>query len=219
MNFSLRPASQGNDSAPDPGAPPSWTDCSITCKHRALHNGHSSAIVWLTGLSGAGKSTIAKELERTLFQNSIQTYVLDGDTLRQGLNANLGFSPDDRSENIRRVGEVARLMADAGLVVITAFISPYQADRNRAREIALEGGFEFIECFVDAPLEVCEQRDLKQLYKKARAGKIKDFTGIDAPYERPTDPELVIRTDKQTVAESVAQIVDLLLPRIRCLAD
>lgn len=219
MNFPLHPAYQGNDSTPNPGDAPLRTERSITCKHRALRNSHSSAIVWLTGLSGAGKSTIARELERTLFQNSIQTYVLDGDTLRQGLNANLGFSPEDRAENIRRVGEVARLMADAGLVVITAFISPYQADRTRARGLALDGGFEFIECFVDAPLEVCEQRDPKQLYEKARAGEIKHFTGIDAPYEVPSDPDLVIHTDQQTIAESVTQIADFLLPRIRCLAD
>ena len=171
--------------------------------------------MWFTGLSGAGKSTIAKELERTLFCRSIQTYVLDGDNIRHGLNANLGFSPEDRAENIRRIGEVANIMADAGIVVITAFISPYRVDRNRARKTALESGRDFFECFIHAPLAICEQRDPKQFYKRARAGEIKHFTGIDAPYEIPEDPDLVIRTDKQTIDESVAQILDFLLPRIR----
>ena len=145
----------------------------------------------------------------------MHAYILDGDNIRHGLNSNLGFSPEDRVENIRRVGEVAKLMADAGTVVITAFISPYRMDRRRAREIALEGKAEFIEVFVDAPLEVCEQRDPKKLYKKARAGEIRDFTGIDAPYEAPEDPEIVVRTDQQSVEESVATILEQLLPRLR----
>jgi adenylylsulfate kinase len=145
----------------------------------------------------------------------MHTYVLDGDNIRHGLNSNLGFSPEDRVENIRRVSEVAKLMADAGAVVITAFISPYRMDRSRAREIALEGNAEFIEVFVDAPLEVCERRDPKDLYKKARAGEIQEFTGIDAPYEAPEDPEIVVRTDEQTVDESVATILEQLLPRLR----
>ena len=148
----------------------------------------------------------------------MHTYVLDGDNLRHGLNANLGFAPEERAENIRRVSEVAKLMADAGTVVITSFISPYRADRTRARAIALQAGAEFVEIFVDAPLAVCEQRDPKGLYEKARAGKLKGFTGIDAPYEPPEDPEIVIRTDVQTRAECVDQILAVLLPRLR-LAD
>src|SRR6266403_2056288 len=147
-----------------------WTEEKITARERALRTGHRGAVIWLTGLSGAGKSTIAQSLERDLFHRGMHTYVLDGDNIRHGLTSNLGFSPDDRMENIRRVSEVAKLMADAGTVVITAFISPYRMDRRRAREIALEGNAEFIEVFVDAPLAVCEARDPKNLYKKARAG-------------------------------------------------
>jgi bifunctional enzyme CysN/CysC len=192
-----------------------WTEGKITARERALRSGHRGAVVWLTGLSGAGKSTIAQVLERELFHRAVHTYVLDGDNIRHGLNSNLGFAPEDRVENIRRVSEVARLMADAGTVVVTAFISPYRMDRRRAREIALEGNAEFIEVFVDAPLEVCETRDPKNLYKKARAGEIRDFTGIGAPYEAPEDPEIVVHTDQQTVDESVATILEQLLPRLR----
>ena len=192
-----------------------WTEGKITASARAIRSGHRGAVIWLTGLSGAGKSTIAQALERELFQRAMHTYVLDGDNIRHGLNSNLGFSPDDRVENIRRVSEVAKLMADAGTVVITAFISPYRMDRSRAREIALEGSSEFIEVFVDAPLEVCEARDPKNLYKKARAGQIREFTGIDAPYEAPEDPEIIVHTDRQTVDESVAAILEQLLPRLR----
>ena len=141
--------------------------------------------------------------------------MLDGDNLRHGLNANLGFSPEDRAENIRRVGEVAKLMADAGTVVITSFISPYRADRARARTIALQAGAEFVEIFVDAPLAVCEARDPKGLYEKARAGKLKGFTGIDAPYEAPEDPEIAVRTGEQSAAESVSRILAELIPRLR----
>src|SRR5204862_7210807 len=149
------------------------------------------------------------------FNRGMHTYVLDGDNVRHGLNSNLGFSPEDRVENIRRVSEVARLMADSGVVVVTAFISPYRVDRRRAREIVLEGNAEFIEVFVDAPLEVCEARDPKHLYKKARAGQIREFTSITAPYEPPEDPEIVVRTDQQTVDKSVATILEQLLPRLR----
>ena len=192
-----------------------WTEGKITARERGIRSGHRGAVIWLTGLSGAGKSTIAQSLERELFHRGMHTYVLDGDNIRHGLNSNLGFSPDDRVENIRRVSEVAKLMADAGTVVITAFISPYRMDRSRAREIALEGNAEFIEVFVDAPLEVCEARDPKNLYKKARAGQIREFTGIDAPYEAPEDPEIVVHTDRQSVDESVATILEQLLPRLR----
>jgi bifunctional enzyme CysN/CysC len=192
-----------------------WSESEITSERRALRNQHRGAVIWLTGLSGAGKSTIARALERELFRLSMHTYVLDGDNLRHGLNANLGFAPEDRAENIRRVSEVAKLMADAGTVVITSFISPYRADRARARAIALQAGAEFVEIFVDAPLEVCEERDPKGLYQKARAGKLKGFTGIDAPYEAPEDPEIVVRTAEQTAAECVAQILTELIPRLR----
>jgi bifunctional enzyme CysN/CysC len=192
-----------------------WTEGKIDAGARAIRAGHRGAVIWLTGLSGAGKSTIAQSLERELFHRGMHTYVLDGDNIRHGLNSNLGFSPDDRVENIRRVSEVAKLMADAGTVVVTAFISPYRMDRSRAREIALEGNAEFIEVFVDAPLEVCEARDPKSLYKKARAGQIREFTGIDAPYEAPGDPEIVVHTDQQSVDESVATILEQLLPRLR----
>ena len=191
-----------------------WSESEITAERRALRNQHRGAVVWLTGLSGAGKSTIARALEKELFQLSMHTYVLDGDNLRHGLNANLGFAPEDRAENIRRVSEVAKLMADAGTVVITSFISPYRADRARARAIALQAGAEFVEVFVDAPLAVCEGRDPKGLYRKARAGKLKGFTGIDAPYEPPDDPEIVVRTGEQSAAECVDQILAA-LPRLR----
>lgn len=191
-----------------------WSEGEITAAARAARNGHKGAVVWLTGLSGAGKSTISTALERELFKRGMHCYVLDGDNVRHGLNANLGFSPEDRVENIRRVAEVARLMSDAGVIVLTAFISPYRTDRNRAREIALEGGTDFVEVFVDAPLQVCESRDPKDLYKKARAGQIKQFTGIDAPYEAPEDPEIIVHTDKSSVAESVTIILETLLPRV-----
>jgi bifunctional enzyme CysN/CysC len=192
-----------------------WVEGKITAQDRAARTGHRGAVVWFTGFSGAGKSTIAQALERELFGRGMQTYVLDGDNIRHGLNSNLGFSPEDRVENIRRVSEVAKLMADSGIIAITAFISPYRMDRRRAREIALEGNAEFVEVFVDAPLEVCEARDPKNLYKKARAGEIRQFTGIDAPYEPPEDAEIVVRTDKQTVNESVATILEGLLPRLK----
>lgn len=192
-----------------------WVEGKITAQTRAARTGHRGAVVWFTGLSGAGKSTIAQALERELFARGMQTYVLDGDNIRHGLNSNLGFSPEDRVENIRRVSEVAKLMADSGVVAITAFISPYRMDRRRAREIALEGNAEFVEVFVDAPLEVCEARDPKNLYKKARAGEIREFTGIDAPYEPPEDAEIIVRTDRQTVNESVATILEGLLPRLK----
>jgi bifunctional enzyme CysN/CysC len=192
-----------------------WSEAKITRRERAAQMGHRGAVIWFTGLSGAGKSTIAQALERDLFRRGIHTYVLDGDNVRHGLNSNLGFSPEDRVENIRRVSEVAKLMADSGVVVVTAFISPYRMDRQRAREIALEGRAEFIEVFVDAPLEVCEARDPKSLYKKARAGEIREFTGIDAPYELPEDPEIVVHTDRQTVEESISTILEQLLPRLK----
>ncbi len=177
----------------------------VTAEARTQHNGHRGGVLWLTGLSASGKSTLAVELERQLFARDYQVYVLDGDNIRHGLNANLGFSPEDRSENIRRVGEVAALFARAGFIALTAFISPYRSDRQRAREAA-EGDFH--EIFVDADLAVCEERDPKGLYKRARDGEIPDFTGISAPYEPPEDPELAVDTVNQDVATCVELIVD-----------
>ena len=180
----------------------------VTTAQRELRNGHLGCVLWLTGLSGAGKSTIANELERELFNFGRHVYVLDGDNIRHGLGSNLGFSPKDRTENIRRVGEVAKLFADAGVVCITAFISPYREDRDLVRKIMPAG--RFIEVFVNAPLEVCEQRDPKGLYAKARAKEIKEFTGISAPYEAPAAAEIELRTDQLTVPESVAKILEYL---------
>jgi bifunctional enzyme CysN/CysC len=180
----------------------------VTPAQRALRGGHSGYIVWLTGLSGSGKSTISTELERELFNLGKHAYVLDGDNVRHGLNRDLGFSPEDRKENIRRIGQVAALFADAGLICITAFISPYRSDRDLVR--AMVPGGRFVEVHVNAPVEVCEQRDPKGLYAKARAGEIKEFTGVSAPYEAPLQPEVGLRTDQLTVAESVARLVEYL---------
>lgn len=192
-----------------------WSEGNVTKEQRFVRNGHKGAVVWLTGLSGSGKSTISTAIERELFNLGIHTYVLDGDNVRHGLNSNLGFSPEDRVENIRRVAEVARLLADVGIVVITAFISPYQADRRKARAIACEAGVDFFEVYVSASVEVCERRDPKGLYKRARSGEIKEFTGISAPYEAPDSPEVVVETDGQTVGESVLRILEFLRPRVR----
>jgi bifunctional enzyme CysN/CysC len=192
-----------------------WSEGTVLPRNRHLRNGHRGAVVWLTGLSGSGKSALSREVERELFNAGRHVYVLDGDNIRHGLNANLGFSPEDRVENIRRVAEVASLMADAGLIVITAFISPYRQDRRRAREIALEGGHEFVEVYVDAPLDVCEKRDVKGLYARARSGEVAEFTGISAPYEAPDNPEVVVHTDKQNVQESAATVLEFVLPRVR----
>lgn len=169
--------------------------------------------IWLTGLSAAGKSTLAFALERILIEAGHPCYVLDGDNIRHGLNNNLGFSAEDRTENIRRVAEVAKLMNDAGLIVITAFISPFRADRDRARTIIGEGVFK--EVFVDAALNVCEERDPKGLYKKARAGQIPEFTGISSPYEAPLNPELVIASTTQSKAASLTALVDFVRPMLR----
>jgi adenylylsulfate kinase len=168
-------------------------------------------ILWLTGLSGAGKSTIAVELEHALLENGHHAYVLDGDNIRHGLNKNLGFSPEDRSENIRRIGEVAKLFCDANLITITAFISPYRQDRDNVRAIQRVG--EFIEVFVKCPIDVCEARDTKGLYKKARTGEIKEFTGISAPYEEPINPEIILDTSKIALEECVRTILGYLEER------
>jgi bifunctional enzyme CysN/CysC len=185
-----------------------WSHGKVTTRQRELRNGHLGCVLWLTGLSSAGKSTIATELERELFNLGRHAYVLDGDNIRHGLGSDLGFSPKDRTENIRRVGEVAKLFLDAGVICITAFISPYRADRDLVRKLI--PAERFIEVYVNAPLEVCEKRDPKGLYVKARAKQIKEFTGISAPYEPPVNPEIELRTDKQTIAECVARILEYL---------
>lgn len=177
----------------------------ITNTQRISRNGHKGGVLWFTGLSGAGKSTIAMAVEQELFRRGYQTYVLDGDNVRRGLNSNLSFSPEDRAENIRRVGEVAALFADSGQVVVTAFISPYRSDRRRARAAAKDG---FHEIYIQASLETCEKRDPKGLYRRARTGEITEFTGVTAPYETPESPELTIDTDHLTIEESVAAVLD-----------
>jgi bifunctional enzyme CysN/CysC len=192
-----------------------WSEGTIDQRIRMERNGHRGMVVWFTGLSGSGKSTLARALETNLFNRHMQVYVLDGDNVRQGLNSNLGFAPGDRVENIRRVAEVAKLMADAGMIVITSLISPYRADRSRARNVILRDDLEFVEVHVSAPLQVCERRDPKSLYKRARAGEIRDFTGIDAPYEEPENPEITIHTDRESVKESVGRLLDFLIPRLQ----
>ncbi len=182
-----------------------WHAHTVTRGERAEKFGHRGCTVWLTGLSGSGKSTLANALDDALWQRGVRSYVLDGDNVRHGLNKDLGFSPEDRAENIRRIGEVAKLFTDAGLVNVTAFISPYREDRDRARSIQGEG--DFIEVYVRASLEACEARDTKGLYAKARAGQIREFTGISAPYEEPEKPELIVETEGRTVAESLGDIL------------
>ena len=185
-----------------------WHPHKVSKEDRQRIKGHKSAIIWFTGLSGSGKSTLANELEYRLNKLGIHTFLLDGDNVRHGLNSDLGFSPEDREENIRRVGEVAKLFVDAGLVVLVSFISPYRKDRRRARSLVEPD--EFIEVYVKCPLEVAEQRDPKGLYKKAREGVIQDFTGISAPYEEPENPEIIVETDKLTIDESVRKIFNYL---------
>lgn len=180
-------------------------------KHERIKKyGYKPAVLWFTGLSGSGKSTLASSVEEVLFYKyHCHTYILDGDNIRAGLNKDLGFSEADRRENIRRIAEVAKLFVDAGLIVLTAFISPYRRERQMARELVEEG--EFIEIFVRCPLQVCEQRDVKGLYQKARKGEIKNFTGIDDPYEEPENPEIVVETHKYTIEECTNQITSYLL--------
>ncbi len=185
----------------------SWSEGEITRESRVQHFGHRGAVIWLTGLSGSGKSTISIALEKTLFQRGVASYVLDGDNLRHGLCSDLGFSDKDRHENIRRAGEAARLMAEAGLVVVTALISPFHKDRQKVREICHNAGIPFSEIYINTPLEICEKRDPKNLYKKARAGEIKGFTGIDAPYEAPEKADLEIQTAHLSVDESVMELM------------
>lgn len=187
-----------------------WHDGEIARKDRNQLLGQQGATLWFTGLSGSGKSTIAVALEQALFQRSKLSYRLDGDNIRLGINKNLGFSADDRSENIRRIGEIAKLFVDSGVIALSSFISPYRADRDRVRELHAESNFAFIEVFVDCSLAEAEARDPKGLYRKARAGEIKNFTGIDDPYEAPTQPEIHLHTDKMTLEEEVDVIMDYL---------
>lgn len=182
-----------------------WHEHHVSKEERAKLKNQKPCILWFTGLSGSGKSTIANALDNKLHQLGQHTYLLDGDNVRHGLNKNLGFSPEDRTENIRRIGEVAKLFVDGGIIVMTAFISPYQADRAMVRNLV--GNGEFLEIFVDTPLEVCEQRDPKGLYKKARAGEIKNFTGLDAPYEAPEAAEVTINTAEAEIEQCTEQII------------
>lgn len=185
-----------------------WHDSEVMKEERQNRNNHKSAVIWFTGLSGSGKSTLSVALEKALYEQHIHSYRLDGDNVRHGLNSNLGFSPEDRKENIRRIGEVGKLMVDAGIVTMTAFISPYKEDRDDVRSILEDK--EFIEVYTKCSLDECEARDPKGLYKKARTGEIKEFTGIDAPYEAPSNPEILIDTEKQDVDESVDVIISYL---------
>jgi adenylyl-sulfate kinase len=184
-------------------------EAGVTRQMHAALKRQKPCILWFTGLSGSGKSTTANALELRLFQMGFHTHLLDGDNIRHGLNKDLDFSAEGRVENIRRIGEVAKLFVDAGLMVITAFISPFRSDRQMVRELVGPG--EFMEIYIDAPLDVCERRDPKGLYKKARAGKILNFTGIDSPYEAPDSPELVLHSDRAPVEQCVAEIIEYLL--------
>lgn len=182
-----------------------WHAGMVTKTDRETISGHKGCTIWMTGLSGSGKSTLAVALEKKLWDRGVRAYVLDGDNIRHGLNKDLGFSPKDRTENIRRIGEVAKLFTDAGVINVTAFISPYRADRDSVRALMADG--DFVEVLVDCPVEVCERRDVKGLYKKARAGEIPEFTGISAPYEAPLNPELTVHTDRHSEEECLAQLL------------
>jgi adenylylsulfate kinase len=188
-----------------------WHNASVTRQHRNQQNKHKSAVLWFTGLSGSGKSTLAHAVEEKLHQQGYRTFVLDGDNVRHGLSSNLGFSEADRKENIRRIGETAKLMMEAGIVTITAFISPYKKDRASVRNLMPHG--DFIEIYCKTTIEICEKRDVKGLYKKARAGVIKNYTGINSPYEAPEKPEIEIDTEKLTLSESIEKVLENLTKR------
>lgn len=190
-----------------------WHEGDITRAHRADILGHKGATLWFTGLSGSGKSTVAVELEGMLSEMGVLSYRLDGDNVRLGINRNLGFSAEDRTENIRRIGEISKLFVDTGVIALSSFISPYKADRDQVRALHEAAGMDFIEIFVDCSLEAAESRDPKGLYKKARAGEIKNFTGIDDPYEAPSQPEIHLHSDQQTLAEEVEIILAVLRER------
>lgn len=185
-----------------------WHHATVTRTRRAQMNGHRSAVLWFTGLSGAGKSTLAHAVEEFLHQQRCHTFVLDGDNVRHGLCSDLGFSPEDRGENIRRVGEAAKLLVESGAIVMTAFISPFRLDRDRARGLFPHG--DFIEIWCNAPMEVCEKRDVKGLYRRARTGEVKEFTGISSPYEPPLSPELEVDTGSLPLEVCVGQVLDML---------
>ncbi|MBT8271049.1 MAG: adenylyl-sulfate kinase [Flavobacteriaceae bacterium] len=184
----------------------------VSLKDRRHSNNHNSFLIWFTGLSGSGKSTIANLVEQRLFELGVKTYVLDGDNIRKGINKDLSFSPDDRTENIRRIAELAGLFIDAGLVVLAAFVSPYKKDRANIKSIVKD--INFVEVFVNTSLEECERRDVKGLYKKARAGEIKNMTGISAPYEEPENPDVVIMTEGESIADSVEKIIRYIEPKL-----
>jgi len=188
-----------------------WHHATVTRARREAQNGHRGAIIWFTGLSGAGKSTLAHAVEETLYQRGCRTFVLDGDNVRHGLCGDLGFTAKDREENIRRIGEMAKLFMEAGVIVLTAFISPYRADRERVRGMVAHG--DFIEIYCDSSIEVCESRDVKGLYKKARSGQIADFTGISSPYEAPEKPELVVNTGAAELDACVQQVIAEMMHR------
>lgn len=188
-----------------------WHHATVTRARREQQNGHRGAIMWFTGLSGSGKSTLAHAVEETLHQQGCRTFVLDGDNVRHGLCSDLGFSGKDRVENIRRIGEMAKLFMEAGVIVLTAFISPFRADREHVRGMVGHG--DFIEIYCDAPIEVCENRDVKGMYKKARAGQIAEFTGISSPYEIPANPELAVNTGGEELEECVRQVMNEMMQR------
>lgn len=185
-----------------------WHHAAVTRDARERQNGHKSFILWFTGLSGAGKSTLAHRVEELLFENGCRTYVFDGDNVRHGLCSDLGFGPQDRQENIRRVGEMSKLFVDAGVIALTAFISPFRRDRALVRSLAGEG--DFIEIYCNTPLAVCENRDVKGLYQRARQGQIPEFTGISSPYEEPENPEIVVQTGSEDIDTCAAQVLDYL---------
>lgn len=186
-----------------------WHHPTVTKEARRRLNRHNSVVLWFTGLSGSGKSTIANAVEKQLYEKGLRTYLLDGDNIRHGINQDLSFNPSDRKENIRRIGEISKLFVDAGMIVITAFISPYLQDRSLARSILEEG--EFIEVYIKCSLDECEKRDPKGLYKKARTGEISEFTGISSPYEEPNSPEIIIETDRLSIKESAEQVIHYLM--------
>lgn len=188
-----------------------WHHATVTRNRREQQNGHRSAVLWFTGLSGAGKSTLAHAVEEELHHQGCRTFVLDGDNVRHGLCSDLGFSIEDRTENIRRIAEMAKLLTESGVIALTAFISPFRSDRERARSLFSHG--DFIEVYCRAPLALCEKRDVKGLYRRARAGEVKDFTGISSPYEAPLNPELVVATDSLPLDDCVAEVVALLQSR------
>ena len=185
----------------------------ISKNDRITANNHNSFLLWFTGLSGSGKSTIANVVEQKLYEMGIKTYTLDGDNIRKGINNDLSFSPEDRTENIRRIAEVSNLMVDAGLVVLAAFVSPYKKDRDNIRTIVKD--VNFVEIYVNTSIEECERRDVKGLYKKARAGEIKNMTGISAPYEAPENPDIEIKTEAESVEDAVAKIIDYITPKLK----